>query len=128
MPDALRGFVALFNDERYWESHELLEGPWRGNGSEFYHGLILLASVFVHVQRGNAHGVRAQAVKARRALEGYRPAYLGIDVDRVLEEAKAWSALTEHEAPETWAGRRRLPQLTLLEGLIRGDEVELGDG
>ncbi len=51
-PTALEAFVELFNQEAFWESHEVLEGPWRETRSDFYHGLILYASAFVHVQRG----------------------------------------------------------------------------
>ena len=69
--------MELFNQEAFWESHEVLEGPWRETGSDFYHGLILYASAFVHVQRGNPHGIGAQLVKAERFLQEFRPAYLG---------------------------------------------------
>ena len=32
-PSALEAFVELFNQEAFWESHEVLEGPWRENGA-----------------------------------------------------------------------------------------------
>ena len=68
LPQALHRFLELFNAREYWESHEVLEGPWREWGSDFYQGLILYASAFVHAQRGNPRGIRAQLEKAERKL------------------------------------------------------------
>ena len=116
-PAALRRFVELFNDEQFWESHEVLELPWRENRSEFYHGLILLASAFVHAQRGNRHGVVAQARKAAAALEAFRPTYLGLDVDELLASGER----ARSGAPIAY------PRLALCEGFRRGDEPELAD-
>ncbi len=124
-PAPLLRFCRLFNDSLYWESHEALETPWREDGSEFYHALILFASAFVHVQRGNAHGVAAQLDKARRALEAYRPHYLGVDVEELLEEAARWAAIARAEAPEAWRGAREPPRFELRRDLVDGREPEL---
>ena len=84
LPPALHRFLELFNAREYWESHEVLEGPWHEGGSDFYQGLILYASAFVHAQRGNAGGIGMQLEKTERKLAGYRPCHLGVDVDSVL--------------------------------------------
>ncbi|MGH7481898.1 MAG: hypothetical protein ACRELV_07050, partial [Longimicrobiales bacterium] len=60
-----------------------------------------------------------------RALRGYRPAYLGIDVAWLLDEGEAWATVAETEPPATWTERRRPPRLTIDETSIRGDEPEL---
>jgi predicted metal-dependent hydrolase len=98
-PRALEEFVARFNAGAFWESHEVLEGPWRDGRSPFYHGLILVASAFVHAQRGNRHGVRSQLVKAERRLHGFRPAYLGVDVHGLLRAAAAVRDAVEQGVP-----------------------------
>ena len=52
--DLLAEGVILFNEERFWESHEVLEQLWRtSNGLErdALQGLILTAAAFVHYQR-----------------------------------------------------------------------------
>jgi predicted metal-dependent hydrolase len=119
LPPALERFVALFNQGAFWESHEVLEGPWRATGSPFYQGLILLASAFVHAGRGNAHGVRAQLAKAERRLRPYAPAYLGVDVADLLVTAdQARGAVARAERPVP-------PLLTLSPDRLRGDEPEL---
>jgi predicted metal-dependent hydrolase len=127
-PQALQHFLELFNTKEYWESHEVLEGPWREKGSDFYQGLILYASAFVHAQRGNARGVSAQLVKTERKLAGYRPYYLGIDVDAVLAHAALCRERVENrpdEDPRSWLGEPGVPRLELDTQLLRGDEPEL---
>ena len=131
VPQALHRFLELFNAREYWESHEVLEGPWREGGSDFYQGLILYASAFVHVQRGNAHGVRAQLAKAERRLAGYRPSYLGIDVDAVLSYAVRCRESVERRPDEklrSWLGVADVPPLELDIRFVRGDEPELQGG
>lgn len=52
--EALNEGVDLFNEERYWESHETLEQIWhssKGPKREALQGLILTAAALVHFQR-----------------------------------------------------------------------------
>jgi len=106
----------------------MLEGPWREGRSEFYHGLILYASAFVHVQRNNAHGIQAQCRKAERVLAPYEPHYLGIDVEAVRREARRLRRRMDHEGGGSgpWKERIALPRLKLDVEKVRGDEPELG--
>jgi predicted metal-dependent hydrolase len=119
VPAPLRQFVASFNAGSFWESHEILEGAWRETGSDFYQGLILVASAFVHVRRDNPHGITAQLAKAREKLASYRPYYLGVDLDALLSAADA-----ADRAVETGT-RPSAPDLRLDPALVRGDEPEL---
>ena len=121
-------FLERFNAGEFWESHEALEASWRTSGSGFYHGLILFASAFVHVQRGNRHGIAAQLAKADPLLEKHRPHYLGIDVDGLL----AHSAICRHlvaenrDAPEdAWPVLIPIPRMPFDPARVRGDEPEL---
>ncbi|HET7560458.1 MAG TPA: DUF309 domain-containing protein [Limnochordia bacterium] len=127
-PAALIEFVELFNAERFWESHEVLEQPWRSNRSRFYQGLILMASAYVHVQRGNPIGVRKQLLKTRRRLAGLPKSYLGIDLARIDHESERLLRIVESpHAPTGTALQRsvRFLRLSLDRELIRGDEPEL---
>jgi predicted metal-dependent hydrolase len=126
-PDYHR-FLDLFNRGRFWDSHEALEAPWRDSGSEFYHALILYASAFVHVARGNRHGISAQLGKAQPLLERFRPAYLGLDVDRILEHASECRQIIAEnpDAPaEAWPVLVPAPRLPFDPALVRGDEPEV---
>ena len=119
LPDPFLHFVARFNAGEFWESHEVLEEPWRADRSGFYHGLILYASAFVHAQRGNPRGVEAQLNKTERKLTPYRPVYLGLDVDQLLEHAARCRALVTAQLPVPF------PSLHVDPALVRGDEPEL---
>jgi predicted metal-dependent hydrolase len=53
--EALREGVAMFNEERFWEAHEILEQVWREEKSverEAIQSLILTCAAFVHYQKG----------------------------------------------------------------------------
>lgn len=129
IPPALVRFVELFNDGRHWESHEALEGLWRQQNSDFLQGLILYASAFVHVRRGNRHGIRAQLSKAERKLAPYGPWYLGVQVEDVLAHIRQCRGilLTHPVAgPEDWPELIPYPLLRIDERWVRGDESELG--
>jgi uncharacterized protein len=127
-PPALREFVALFNRGEFWESHEVLERPWRESRSDFLQGLILLASAWVHVQRGNPRGIAAQLRKAERCLSPYRPTYLGVAVEELLTHAERTRAVVAGRPdapPAAWPELAPAPELRLFPALLRGDEPEL---
>jgi uncharacterized protein len=127
-PPPLLHFVELFNREEFWESHEVLEGPWRDRGSGFYHGLILYASAFVHVQRDNPHGIVSQLRKAERALKPYEPSYLGVDVEKIRRESRRLREAVEEAAAEPSGSAslgRPFPRIALAPDRVRGDEPEL---
>lgn len=121
-------FLELFDRGRFWDSHEALEASWRRNGSEFYHALILVASAFVHVKRGNRHGIAAQLGKAEPLLARRRPHYLGLDVDGLLEHAAVCRHVVagNRDAPDpAWDVLIPAPRLAFDPARVRGDEPEL---
>ena len=57
----------LIGEERYWETHELLEDIWHisgGNIREYFHGLTLLAVAGVQWQTGREDIARATYIRA----------------------------------------------------------------
>jgi hypothetical protein len=53
--EALAEGVRLFNDERFWECHEVLEQAWhvsKGVERDAIQSIILTAAAFVHYQKG----------------------------------------------------------------------------
>ena len=95
---------------------------------DFYQGLILYASAFVHAQRGNTHGVRAQLGKAEKKLSSFRSGYLGVNVDAVLDHAARCYAILELDPADrvrSWSRIADVPRLELDPRLVRGDEPEL---
>jgi hypothetical protein len=128
-PEPLVRFVELFNREEFWESHEVLENAWRRSRSGFFHGLILYASAFVHVQRGNRRGVIAQLRKTEKALLPYAGDHLGVDVKRILVEARELRQAMERKEDPAGCGAFHLhfPRLHLDPRRVRGTEAELDE-
>ncbi len=66
LPEEFLHGVALFNDGKFFECHEVWEIIWlkaKDDERQFLHALIQVAAALVHLQRGNLKG--AQNVSAR---------------------------------------------------------------
>lgn len=131
-PGPFLDFVRLFNEGRYWDSHEALEDRWRDTRSDFYRGLIIYASAFVHARRGNPNGVEAQLEKALRYLEPYPARYHGLDLDGLREEAERCLERVRPRHREGgddpaggWQEALSTPRLEPEAERVRGDEPEL---
>lgn len=75
----------LFNAERYWECHEVLEGVWRtkqGDDKRLLQGIILVCAGFVHHQKGEAT-VALGVFKRSAPLLIYPRDYDGFHVSRL---------------------------------------------
>jgi predicted metal-dependent hydrolase len=81
----MREAAQLFNRERFWEAHEVLEGLWRrltGVEKNVVHGLILLAAAYVHLQKDELEVFRSILARARNALEEHDVVEIfGLNVD-----------------------------------------------
>ena len=79
--------IKLFNEERFWECHEVLEQIWhpaKGAEREIIQGLILTAAALVHHQKSEDDVCLTMLKKALERL-GSRQAYEGIDLRRVRD-------------------------------------------
>lgn len=90
--------LALFNEERYWESHEALEQAWRritGSEKEILQGVILIAVALVHLQKNETDITVSIMRRAYDKLNPYDGEYFGVDI----------SILKSHVARMLSAGR-----------------------
>ncbi len=88
----------LFNAERYWECHEVLEGLWRqkdGEEKELLQGIILVCAAFVHHQKGEedvALGVLRRALPqlelSRASSGGFRMSDLRRNVEQIIRSGR----------------------------------------
>ena len=81
--------LRLFNEEDFFESHEVLEELWSDTHDErrkFYQGLIQVAVGLLHFGNGNLGGARKLYTSSRTYLEAYLPSYEGIDLQKLLVE------------------------------------------
>lgn len=85
--EAIRRAVELFNEEKYWGTHEALEAVWkgtpRGKERDLLNGVILVAAAFVHDEKDEQEICISILRRAAKKLQGYAGKYHGIDVDRM---------------------------------------------
>jgi uncharacterized protein len=96
----LRG-IALFNQGKFFDAHEVLEDVWRAAPQEekrIWQGLVQVAVAFHHHSTGNLVGMRSVLVRAMKNLAGHPQNFHGIRVPRLLESLTQWlEAYDNHE-------------------------------
>jgi uncharacterized protein len=85
--------VRLFNEQRYFEAHEALEGLWLkaiGGRKTFLHGLIQVATAFHHQAQSNLAGFRSLLEKGCTKLVAFGAEFDGIDLSALMQQLHAW--------------------------------------
>lgn len=86
--------VKLFNEQKYWECHEVLEDHWlegRGDNARYvYWAIIQVAAAMIHYRDENLSGAQGLIAKAKNKFEK-------IDMHKVetplMNEYLSWSKL-----------------------------------
>ena len=98
-----RAFFRCWNEQRYYEAHDVLEQLWLKTDSsdaDFFNGLIQAAGAFVHLQKQFEHPSHAKhsrrlspAVRlfrlAEKNLSGFMPQHHGLDVPAFCQLLRA---------------------------------------
>lgn len=74
----------LFNNEKYWKTHEVLEGTWKhtkGDERALLNGIILVAAALVHYQKGEQAICISILKRALVKLNNAYGNYHDIDID-----------------------------------------------
>jgi predicted metal-dependent hydrolase len=108
--------VEEFNTHRFFECHETLEDIWRAERRplrQFYKGVIQVTAGFHHLRRNNFKGTVNKLESGTRYLEPFQPRYLGVDVQRLIEEARRCRSAILELGPERIAefDRSRIPTI-----------------
>jgi predicted metal-dependent hydrolase len=83
--------IRLFNEQEFFECHEVLEELWSetiGDEKKFYQGLIQAAVALFHFGNENLGGARKLYNSASTNLERYRPFYQGLDLEKFFSDMK----------------------------------------
>src|SRR5712692_10453308 len=83
--EVLREGIDLFNQERFWEAHEVLEEIWHpatGADRDIIQGLILTAAALVHYQK-NENVVCISILGRAREKLGARDHFKSVDIERL---------------------------------------------
>lgn len=99
MDARLRDGITLFNQGKFFESHEVLESFYHETDQEnkaFLEGLIGLAAAYrLFCDFGEITGPVRLIYQALIRLENYQPAFLQIQVKELCQNAEAWAKAAE---------------------------------
>jgi hypothetical protein len=91
-----RAGIELFNSGRFFAAHEAWEEIWRSTTPEprdLFQGLIqTAAALHQSLDLHRLEGPRRTLAKARRRLEPYAPAALGLDIADLLLQIGRWES------------------------------------
>ncbi len=82
--EALDNAVFYFNNERFWECHEVLESVWKATQEgekDLVQGIILVAAALVHYQKDENEICLSIMKRAMEKLTRATGIYHGIDID-----------------------------------------------
>jgi predicted metal-dependent hydrolase len=94
--------LALFNEEEFFEAHEVLEDVWRPapeSERKFLQGLIQIAVALHHHSRGNLVGCRSLLARAHRNLSAYPDEHQGVDLASLRGTLLEWTVALERNHP-----------------------------
>jgi predicted metal-dependent hydrolase len=100
-----RAFFRCWNEQRYYEAHDVLEQLWlktKSRDANYFKGLIQAAGAFVHLQKRFEHPSHAKhgrrlppAVRlfrlAERNLSNFTPRHHGLDVAALCKLLRAYA-------------------------------------
>ncbi len=103
MDARLREGITLFNDRRFFESHDIWEQLYQETEEAhkpFVEGLIQLAAALrIYADFGEVKGPVRMIYQALIRLENYQPAFLEIKVKDLCEAMESWAKKAEAVAP-----------------------------
>jgi uncharacterized protein len=114
MDARLREGIRLFNEQQFFECHEILE-PYNqeteAHNKPFLEGLIQLAAAFrLYREFGEVKGPVRMVHQALIRFENYQPSFLEICVNDLSQAAEAWAKAAENAADRVTSA---LPKIKL---------------
>ena len=86
---SIKDGIFYFNNERFWESHEALEGAWKkciGDEKELIQGIILVAAALVHYQKYENKICLSVLNRALKKLSNKSGEYHDINIDSIKQK------------------------------------------
>lgn len=111
----LRQGIGLFNEQKFFECHEVLEAFYHESAEEnkpFLEGLIGLAAAFrLFCDFGEIKGPVRMIYQGLIRLENYQPEFLDVRVKDLCQAAEAWAKAAE--AAGAQPSRSSLPKIQI---------------
>lgn len=92
-----------FNQEAFYACHDTLEAIWMTAETAekpFYQGILQIAVAFYHLGNLNWRGGAILLGEGVSRLQRFEPAYQGIVVDELVDQAVEWLTLVQTAGPE----------------------------
>jgi len=91
--EAWRRGIALFDERRFFEAHELFEYAWNADDVDdrdrpFWKGVTQVAVGCCHAQRGNARGALALLERGASQLQRFPTPHWGVDTAALVSVAR----------------------------------------
>ncbi|HLF29346.1 MAG TPA: DUF309 domain-containing protein [Anaerolineae bacterium] len=120
LPEGARRGIEEFDAGQYFEQHETLELVWRAETRrvrELYRGILQIGIALLQIERGNARGALKMFERGFRWLAPFQPVCQGVDVERLVREARAVYAEVKRLGPARIPeiDRSMFPRVHLLE-------------
>jgi uncharacterized protein len=117
-PAALRTAIEQFNRHEFFECHETLEALWNaepGPVRTLYKGVLQVGVGCYHLLRHNYHGATVKLRSGVVYLAPFAGGCLGVDVERLITEARVLLAAVEALGPERFeqVDRTLIPRVHL---------------
>lgn len=112
------GYFKCFNQQLYYEAHDVLEELWLGERgtpqAAFYQGLIQFAGAFVHLQKKRLAPASRLFALALRKLEPYPSRHSGLDLKTVRKLCEEYHDVLRqsHYQTNPWSSEHA-PQLVI---------------
>ena len=112
------GFFRCFNEQLYYEAHDVLEEVWlpiRGTAqAKYYQGLIQMAGGFVHLKKNRLGPAARLFTLALVNFEAYPVCHAGIDLDAIRTICRDYrqAVVDSNEKMNPWTPERA-PHLAL---------------
>jgi predicted metal-dependent hydrolase len=94
--------IALFNQGKFFDAHEVLEDVWRAAPKEekkIWQGLVQVAVALHHYSTGNRVGMRSVLVRAMKNLGGHPRDFHGVHVPTLLKALARWLEAFDNNQP-----------------------------
>lgn len=91
-PEQYREGLKLFNEEEFFDCHDVLEELWAetmGEEKKYIQGLIQAAIALFHFGNENFGGAKKLYISARKNLDPYGGHYMGVELGRFLTDFQA---------------------------------------
>jgi uncharacterized protein len=114
----MRG-IQLFNDEQFFECHEVLEEVWMqvsGEQKIFLQGIIQVAVALHHLKRDNLVGARRLLDAGTKKLAQFAPSHETVDVARLLMDVQPLATRIKFPQAGQAAPTFVIPKLQTLAG------------